>query len=152
VEAMVRLIIMSKQDPDVLIMAASALGTICRGASAAIHQRAAGAGALEELVRLIISSKDQGVLQGAAKALANICHGDSADIRHRVAGAGAVEALVQLIISSKGSGVLREAASALASLCSDHSASGIAPWPTSADGPAQISISALQARGLWRRW
>jgi hypothetical protein len=53
----------SSRDPDVLCVAADALGNICGGDSAAIKQRAADAGAVEALVQLISSSKDQGVLR-----------------------------------------------------------------------------------------
>jgi hypothetical protein len=67
------------------------------------RQRAASAGGVEALVRLISSSSDPGVLLRGAEALADVCSGDCdnrAATRKRAVDAGALEALVQLISGS----------------------------------------------------
>jgi hypothetical protein len=124
VEALLQIISNSSQDAERLCnMAVRALATICCGDSADIQQRAAGAGAVEALVRLISSSHKTHEQLLAVGALAVICSGDSADIiKQRATGAGAVEALVRLISSSQETDVLRQAARALAAICSGDSA------------------------------
>ena len=96
------------------------LAGLCTTDREDLKRRAADAGAVEALARLIGSSQVPGVLHVAACALANICSGSDAGIKQRAA--GAVEPLGRLISSSQDPGVLTNAAGALASICAGNDA------------------------------